>query len=75
MSTRLSSRAERRGNERLAQRFGAQRADAERRAEVIRSVLIGTRSAEATANGGEAQERDVDEFRASLRASTMRGRN
>jgi two-component system, chemotaxis family, protein-glutamate methylesterase/glutaminase len=59
VSARMSNRAERRGNERLAKRFGDQRADAERRAETIRTVLIATRPGEGVASGGEVPEGEV----------------
>ena len=58
VSARMSNRAERRGNARLAKRFGDQRAEAERRAETIRTVLIATRPAEG-ATDDEAREDEV----------------
>jgi two-component system, chemotaxis family, protein-glutamate methylesterase/glutaminase len=56
VSARMANRAERRGNERLAKRFGDQRADAERRAETIRTALIAARPGQGVGSGGEAPE-------------------
>lgn len=53
VSSRMASRANRRGHHQIAERFRGQQGESERRAEVLRSVLIGTRPVTSLSNGDE----------------------